>query len=178
MAQKDGDTPTVKLRVTEALTKDVGRAFARMGPEDLERLQTAVGDTVEVEGKRKAVCKVMPAYQDLRGQSRVQLDGSTRENAGVALDEQVRIRRVHCRPAERVVLAPTNVVPAERDLAYIGSLLDGLPVLELAALYQALWSKGPPEREVVLEVLREGARQTLKVYSVDRMKTFRRAQGV
>ena len=52
MAQKDGDTPTVKLRVTEALTKDVGRAFARMGPEDLERLQTAVGDTVEVEGKR------------------------------------------------------------------------------------------------------------------------------
>jgi S1-C subfamily serine protease len=56
--------------------------------------------------------------------------------------------------------------------------VDGLPVLELAALYQALWSKGPPEREVVLEVLREGARQTLKVYSVDRMKTFRRAQGV
>ena len=139
MAQKDGDTPTVKLRVTEALTKDVGRAFARMGPEDLERLQTAVGDTVEVEGKRKAVCKVMPAYQDLRGQSRVQLDGSTRENAGVALDEQVRIRRVHCRPAERVVLAPTNVVPAERDLAYIGSLLDGLPVLEGSKIQAALF---------------------------------------
>ena len=56
--------------------------------------------------------------------------------------------------------------------------VDGVPVKALAALYQALWSKGPPEREVVLDVLREGARQTLKVYSVDRMKTFRRAQGV
>ena len=56
--------------------------------------------------------------------------------------------------------------------------VDGVPVQALAALYQALWSKGPPEREVVLDVLREGARQTLKVYSVDRMKTFRRAQGV
>ena len=56
--------------------------------------------------------------------------------------------------------------------------VDGMPVQGLAALYQALWSKGPPEREVVLDVLREGSRQTLKVYSVDRMKTFRRAQGV
>ena len=56
--------------------------------------------------------------------------------------------------------------------------VDGTAVRELAALYQALWRKGPPEREVVLDVLREGSRQTLKVFSVDRMKTFRRAQGV
>lgn len=56
--------------------------------------------------------------------------------------------------------------------------VDGVAVQGLAALYQALWSKGPPEREFVLDVLRQGARQTLKVYSVDRMKTFKRAQGV
>ncbi len=139
MATKDDEAPVVKLRVTEALTKDVGRAFARMGPEDLERLQIAVGDIVEVEGKRKAVCKAMPAYAEFRGQSRVQLDGSTRENAGVGLDEPVRIRKIHCRPAERVALAPTNVVPAERDLKYIGSLLDGLPVMEGAKIQAALF---------------------------------------
>jgi transitional endoplasmic reticulum ATPase len=129
----------IKLKVTEAMTKDVGRAFARMGPEDLERLQASIGDTVEVEGKRKAVCKVMPAYQEIRGQSRVQLDGLTRENAGVGLDEQVKIRKIHCRPAERIVLAPTNVVPAERDLQYIGSLLDGLPVMEGTKIQAALF---------------------------------------
>ncbi len=139
MATKDDEAPVVKLRVTEALTKDVGRAFARMGPEDLERLQITVGDIVEVEGKRKAVCKAMPAYAEFRGQSRVQLDGSTRENAGVGLDEPVRIRKIHCRPAERVALAPTNVVPAERDLKYIGSLLDGLPVMEGAKIQAALF---------------------------------------
>jgi transitional endoplasmic reticulum ATPase len=139
MATRDGDTTAAKLRVTEALSKDVGRAFARMGPEDLERLRLSVGDTVEVEGKRKAVCKAMPAYADLRGQSRVQLDGSTRENAGASLDELVSIRKVQCRPAERVVLAPTTVVPAERDLKYIGSLLDGLPVLEGAKIQAALF---------------------------------------
>src|SRR3989339_232781 len=106
MATKDREAAIVKLRVTEALSKDVGRAFARMGPEDLERLRLSVGDTVEVEGKRKAVCKAMPAYAELRGQSRIQLDGSTRENAGASLDELVSIRKIQCRPAERAVLAP------------------------------------------------------------------------
>jgi transitional endoplasmic reticulum ATPase len=129
----------IKLKVTEAMTKDVGRAFARMGPEDMERLQASIGDTVEVEGKRKAVCKVMPAYQEIRGQSRVQLDGLTRENAGVGLDEQVKIRTIHCRPAERIILSPTNVVPTERDLQYIGSLLDGLPVMEGTKIQAALF---------------------------------------
>jgi transitional endoplasmic reticulum ATPase len=123
------DELTFKLKVTEALGKDVGRGFARMGPEDLEKLQVAIGDIVEVIGKRKTVGKAMPAYKELRGQCRLQLDGLTRENAGVGVDEFVLVRKIACRPAEQVVLAPTNTTPAERDLKYIGSLLDGLPVL-------------------------------------------------
>ena len=124
------DELTLKLKVTEGLSKDMGRAFARMGPEDLENLQVAIGDTVEVSGKRKTVCKAMPAYKELRGQSRVQLDGLTRENAGAGLDEFVLVRKISCRPADRVVLTPITMAPVGRDLKYIGSLLDGLPVLE------------------------------------------------
>src|SRR5208283_1895434 len=118
----------LKLKVTEAIVKDVGRALARIGPEDLERLQVAIGDTVEVAGKRATVCKVMPAYKELRGQSRVQLDGLTRENAGAALDEFVQVRKIAVRPAQRIKLAPLTSAPDGRDLQYIGSLLDGLPV--------------------------------------------------
>ncbi len=119
----------LKLKVAEAIGKDVGRALARIGPEDLERLQVAIGDTVEVAGKRATVCKVMPAYKELRGQSRVQLDGLTRENAGAALDEFVQVRKIAVRPAQRISLAPLTIAPDGRDLEYIGSLLDGLPVL-------------------------------------------------
>ena len=122
--------PQLKLRVTEAIGKDVGRALARIGPEDLERLQAAVGDTVEVAGKRATVCKVMPAYRELRGQSRVQLDGLTRENAGAALDEFVQVRKTSVRPAQSIRLTPLTIAPDTRDLQYIGSLLDGLPVRE------------------------------------------------
>ena len=50
-----GDKP-LKLKVSEALSKDVGRAYARMGPEDLLRLRVEVGDIVEVAGKARTVC--------------------------------------------------------------------------------------------------------------------------
>jgi transitional endoplasmic reticulum ATPase len=120
----------LKLKVTEAVGKDVGRALARIGPEDMARLQAAIGDIVEVVGKRTTVCKVMPAYKELRGQSRIQLDGLTRENAGAALDEFVQIQKVVARPAQRIGLVPLTIAPDARDLQYIGSLLDGLPVRE------------------------------------------------
>jgi len=124
------ETEGLKMKVTEALGKDMGRAFARMGPEDMEKLQLSIGDFVEVEGKRKTVCKVMPAYKEFRGQSRIQLDGITRDNALVGIDESVRVRKAKFRPADRVVLSPINMAPAARDLKYIGSLLDGIPVTE------------------------------------------------
>jgi len=124
------DAKAFKLRVTEALAKDMGRAFARMGPEDMDRLQVTIGDIVEVKGGRLTYCKAMPAYKEIRGQARVQLDGLSRENAGVGVAEMVLVRKSVCRPAEQVVLGPTNIRPAPRDLPYIGGLLDGLPVVE------------------------------------------------
>jgi len=121
---------TLKLKVTEALSKDMGRAFARMGPEDIKKLKVTIGDIIEVEGKRKSVCKVMPAYKELREQSRIQLDGLSRGNVGVGMDEFVQVRKISCQPAERLILVPVNIIPVDRDLKYIGSLLDGLPVIQ------------------------------------------------
>ncbi len=139
------EVPVLKLKVTEALSKDVGRGIARMGPEDLDKLQVAIGDIVEVSGKRGTVCKVMPAHKELRGQSRIQIDGLLRENAGCGLDEFVTVRRTSCRPAERVVLAAASPLRlSERDLTYIGGLLDGLPVQEgnriRATLFGSRWA--------------------------------------
>jgi len=120
----------VRLRVTEALAKDMGHGFARVGPEDLARLGLGVGDTVEVEGKRITMCRVMLAYEDVRGQSRVQLDGISRDNAHVGLDDYVMLRRRRCAHAEQITLTPINVRPSGRDIRYVASLLDGLPLVE------------------------------------------------
>ena len=56
--------------------------------------------------------------------------------------------------------------------------IDGTEVDTLAGLWKALWAGGAPEREISLLIERADQQQTLKVYSVDRMKTLKRSQGI
>lgn len=120
----------LRLKVTEALGKDVGRALARMDPVDIKALGVEIGDIVEIIGKRRTVCKVMPAFKDDRGGARVQMDGISRGNAEVALDDMAVVRKAPAQPAQRIVLSATTAGFSDRDLQYIGTRLDGLPVLE------------------------------------------------
>jgi len=120
----------LKLKVAEALGKDVGRGLARLDPADMPKLGVEVGDIVQIIGKRTTVGKAMPAYKDLRGQSRIQIDGVARENAGTGLDQMVEVRKVAARPATRVVLSAVGAALSDKDLTYIGSLLDGLAVVQ------------------------------------------------
>ncbi len=122
------DSTALKLKVSEALPKDLGRGLARLDPADMARLGLEVGDFVAIQGKRRTVAKAMPAYKEHRDQSRIQIDGVSRENAGASIDQNIEVSKAAVRPAERVVLTPLGFVPAERDLDYIGSLFDGLPV--------------------------------------------------
>ncbi len=121
---------SLRLKVSEGLGKDVGRALARMDPADIKALGAEIGDIVEIVGKRRTVCKLMPAYKDARSGARVQLDGLSRGNAGVALDDVVSVRKIVAHAAQRIVLSPAVALPSDRDLQYIGARLDGLPVIE------------------------------------------------
>jgi S1-C subfamily serine protease len=56
--------------------------------------------------------------------------------------------------------------------------IDGEAVRTLDELWTTLWRNGPAEREVKLEIQREGSPQTVKVFTVERAKTLRRSQGV
>jgi serine protease Do len=56
--------------------------------------------------------------------------------------------------------------------------IDGRPVRALGDLWQALWSGGPAERTVVLDIVRDGERMSVPVYTVDRMKVLKRPEGV
>jgi transitional endoplasmic reticulum ATPase len=47
------DNKRLVLKVKEPLSKDVGRAIARIDPEDMKALGLDVGDVIELEGKRK-----------------------------------------------------------------------------------------------------------------------------
>ncbi|MBI5560300.1 MAG: CDC48 family AAA ATPase [Deltaproteobacteria bacterium] len=119
------------LRVREAMPKDVGRGIARIDPSEMEILGVEVGDIVHVEGKRKTVAKVLPAYAGDRGQAILQVDGLIRQNAQTGIDEKVTVEKASYTPCQRIVLATTAYLKtAPRDMRYISRILDGLPVVE------------------------------------------------
>jgi len=120
------------LKVKEALSKDVGRSIARIDPDDMKKLGVEVGEIIEVEGKRKTPAKAMPCYAQDRGMKVIQMDGILRENAQVGLDDRVKIHKVESKPARNVTLSPltmSGLADREKDSKYIGSLIDGLPVM-------------------------------------------------
>ena len=119
------------LKVNEALSKDVGRAIARIDPEDMKSLGLDVGDIIQVEGKRKTSAKIMPCFAKDRGKKIIQIDGITRENAQIGLDEKVKIQKIEYKSASRIRLLPLTVsglYQRTKDTKYIGSLIEGLPV--------------------------------------------------
>jgi transitional endoplasmic reticulum ATPase len=146
MAQIDG--PTLRLKVAEALPRDAGRALARLDPVDLEALQVHIGDILAVTGKRQTVAKAMPAYKEHRGQSRIHMDGLTRANAEVGLGDYVQVRGASALPAESAVLAPRTSVLVGQNPQYLGSLLEGLPVLEGDRVRVALFGGRPADLKV------------------------------
>lgn len=139
---------TLKLKVTEARTEDMGRGFARLDPADRDRLGMATGEIVEIRGKRRTVCKLMLAYPDQRAQSRIQIDGVSRDNAGASLDQQVEVRKVAARPAERIVVS-SSLKLRDADLERMAARLDGLPVVAGDRIRAAALLKGSADFRVV-----------------------------
>ncbi len=122
------DKKEVVLRVAEAYYRDVGRGIARIDPEVMEKLGLQSGDVIEIIGKETVPAIVWPGYPEDRGKGIIRIDGSIRNNAGVGIGDRVRIRKVEAKPAERVVLAPTEPVRLMGGETYLLRLLEGRPV--------------------------------------------------
>ena len=129
MAKQVKTMGEITLKVAEAAKKDVGRGLARIDPGDIEKMEATIGDIVEIVGKRRTVAKVMPTFKEERGKGIIQIDGLTRGNSQIGLGEKVTVKKVPWQAADNVALTPVTAVSLERDSKYIGSLLDGLPVI-------------------------------------------------
>jgi len=118
----------VSLRVAEAYYRDVGRGIARIDPLVMEDLGLQSGDVIEIIGKNNVPAIVWPGYPEDRGKGIIRIDGSLRNNAGVGIDDRVKIKKVEAKPAEKVVIAPTEPVRLMGGDAYLLRLLEGRPV--------------------------------------------------
>jgi len=100
----------VKLRVAEVShQRDVGRWKVRIDAKTMEYLEVTPGDIVEIKGKRTTAAVVWPAYPEDAGKNIIRMDGITRKNAGVSINEYVSVRKAVVKEAQSVTIAPVNV---------------------------------------------------------------------
>ena len=115
----------VTLRVGEAPANLVGRDIAVVDPKVMEELGWQSGDVVEIKGKNKAYAKVWRGQTVEYGSGIIRIDGYTRSAAGVGIDDKVEVRRVEARPADRVVLYPTEPLRILGAEQYLAQILEG-----------------------------------------------------
>jgi transitional endoplasmic reticulum ATPase len=91
----------------------------------MEEMDLSTGDVIEISGKKKSYVLLWSGQRDDQGKKLIRIDGYTRNNIGVGIDDIVSVHKVNVKNAEQVILAPTeelNIVGLED---YLPELLEG-----------------------------------------------------
>lgn len=99
----------VQLRVGDARQRDVGRGIARIDQKTMEKLGISAGDVIEIVGKRTTSAIAWPAYSEDQNRDLLRIDGFSRKNAGVAINEYVVIRPAKVKNVLSLTLAPVDM---------------------------------------------------------------------
>jgi transitional endoplasmic reticulum ATPase len=99
----------VQLRVGDARQRDVGRGIARIDQTTMQKLGISAGDVLEMCGKRTTSAIAWPAYSEDQNRDILRIDGFSRKNAGVAINEYVVVRPAKVKNALSLTLAPVDM---------------------------------------------------------------------
>ena len=99
----------LQLRVGDAKQRDVGRGIARIDQRTMQKLEISAGDVIEIVGKRTTSAIAWPAYSEDQNRELIRIDGFTRKNSGVAINEYVVIRPAKVKNSVSVTLAPVDM---------------------------------------------------------------------
>ena len=99
----------VQLRVGDARQRDVGRGIARIDQKTMQKLGISAGDVIEIVGKRTTSAIAWPAYSEDQNRDLLRIDGFSRKNAGVAINEYVLVRPAKVKTALSITLAPVDM---------------------------------------------------------------------
>jgi len=94
------------LRVSEALSQDVGSGRARLDGKTRIALDVTPGDIIEIEGSASTAAVVWRARPIDEGKGIIRIDNLTRKNAHVGMGDKVMVRKIVPKIAKKVVMAP------------------------------------------------------------------------
>ena len=115
----------ITLRVAEAPSTLVGRGIAVIDPKVIQQNGWQSGEVIEIIGSQKTYAKVWPGQSSDYGKGLVRIDGLTRTNAGVGIDDRVTVRKAEAKPATQLTLYPTEPLRIVGGERYLAQLLEG-----------------------------------------------------
>jgi len=123
---------SLQLRVVESKQRDVGKRRARISHEVMGTLEIAPGDVIELVGKRRTVASAWPADEDDIDKDVIRIDGQTRKNASVALNDLVTVGKIDVKSAKSIVLLPMGgKIAVDREFCeFVKNRLKGFPLIE------------------------------------------------
>jgi len=75
----------------------------------MQKLGISAGDVIEIVNKRTTSAIAWPAYSEDQNRDIIRIDGFTRKNAGVAINEYVVVRPAKVKTALSLILAPVDM---------------------------------------------------------------------
>jgi transitional endoplasmic reticulum ATPase len=125
-SKNNKDAHTRTLRVAEANSRDVGRRVGRVDPKVASEIGLSTGDAVEISaGKKKTTVLSWPAYQEDYGRGLIRIDGFTRSKLEVGINDNVDIKKIETKEAQKITLAPTEPLRILGAEEYLAAFLDG-----------------------------------------------------
>src|SRR5919107_1814054 len=116
------------LKVTETFSKFVGRGIALIDPRIIKEHNLGTGDVLELTNEtssKKSYVLLWTSHPNDYGKGLIRIDGYTRENISVGIDDQINVQKVDVEKAEEINMSPIddlNIVGLED---YLSEKLDG-----------------------------------------------------
>ena len=116
------------LKVAETFSKFVGRGIALIDPKTIEEYGLRTGDVLELTHEstsKKSYVLLWSSNSNDYGKGLIRIDGYTRENISVGIDDQITVQKVNVEKAEEIKMSPIvdlNIVGLEN---YMSEKLEG-----------------------------------------------------
>ena len=126
-------SPKIQLRVAEAKHRDVGKRRARIDILSMDKLGIKPGEVVELIGKRNTPVTAWPGESQENDRDIIRIDGQTRKNVGVGLNDFLTVRKIRSKAAKSVFLIPLgpNTISADSEFReFVKNRLRGFPINE------------------------------------------------
>ena len=94
------------LKVAETFSKFVGRGIALIDPKIIEEYDLRTGDVLELTHQntsKKSYVLLWSSNPNDYGKGLIRIDGYTRENISVGIDDQVNVQKVNVEDRKSVV---------------------------------------------------------------------------